>query len=94
LRLYYGSLVSLIVSLLALSSHWTAFILTLPLPLYFLTAAIKQKTKNRLFYLSYTDQLNQTLVSDHFSIARFFLQPNLAFRFSLILLLFSLWLSS
>ncbi|OIN88472.1 hypothetical protein COW80_03935 [Candidatus Beckwithbacteria bacterium CG22_combo_CG10-13_8_21_14_all_01_47_9] len=85
---------ALIVSLSALNSHWAAFVFTLPLPLYFLISSIKQRAKNRLWYSAYADQLNQTLFSDRFSLARFLLQPNPAFRFSLILLVFSLWLSS
>jgi len=67
------------------------FLLTLPLLLYFVFGAVRQKVKNRLFRLKYSNQLAQALsFASNFSLARFFFQPSFAFRISLVLLLFTI----
>jgi len=88
---YYGSFVALIIVVSAAKTNPGAWLLTLPILVYFTFGAVRQTLKNRLFRLKYSSDLTQPFTFDSkFSLARFLLQPNFAFRLSLVLLLFTI----
>ncbi|MEK7622797.1 MAG: hypothetical protein AAB430_02905 [Patescibacteria group bacterium] len=83
IRLYYGCLITLLITVSAITNLSTLLLL-LPLNLYFFLAAYRQTIKNRRF----TPPLLQP--STAFSFTSFLFQPNFAFRLSLILFLIAM----